>query len=175
MHAAVAPRDGPRANHAYLLEKDKAWQKLFGPASLEYSESFRARPYSRASCAISTAIMPRAIRKKILLKRSRSGSRRISIGAINTRAGRRSTNSNMSMGLCDGSRGKPPLVFSKTKISEAYPSALAPDALLQTAAENLCPGISGIFRRRSAKSFSPMPRMYAGERAGRGVFARSKQ
>ena len=34
-------------NHAYLLEKDKTWQKLFGPASLEYSESFRAQPYSR--------------------------------------------------------------------------------------------------------------------------------
>jgi hypothetical protein len=34
-------------NHAYLLAKDKAWQKLFGPTSLEYSESFRARPYSR--------------------------------------------------------------------------------------------------------------------------------
>lgn len=34
-------------NHAYLLEKDKSWQKLFGPVSLEYSESFRARPYSR--------------------------------------------------------------------------------------------------------------------------------
>jgi len=34
-------------NHAYLLEKDKGWQKLFGPISMEYSESFRARPYSR--------------------------------------------------------------------------------------------------------------------------------
>ena len=34
-------------NHTYLLEKDKPWQKLFGPTSLEYSESFRARPYSR--------------------------------------------------------------------------------------------------------------------------------
>jgi hypothetical protein len=34
-------------NHAYLLEKGKPWQKLFGPTSLEYSESFRARPYSR--------------------------------------------------------------------------------------------------------------------------------
>ena len=34
-------------NHAYLLEKDKGWLKLFGPTSLEYSESFRARPYSR--------------------------------------------------------------------------------------------------------------------------------
>jgi len=34
-------------NHTYLLEKDKHWQKLFGPTSLEYSESFRARPYSR--------------------------------------------------------------------------------------------------------------------------------
>lgn len=34
-------------NHAYLLEKDKLWQKSFGPTSLEYSESFRARPYSR--------------------------------------------------------------------------------------------------------------------------------
>jgi hypothetical protein len=34
-------------NHTYLLEEDKPWQKLFGPTSLEYSESFRARPYSR--------------------------------------------------------------------------------------------------------------------------------
>jgi len=34
-------------NHTYLLEQDKRWQKLFGPPSLEYSESFRARPYSK--------------------------------------------------------------------------------------------------------------------------------
>jgi len=34
-------------NHAYLLENDKRWQKLFGSPSLEYSESFRARPYSK--------------------------------------------------------------------------------------------------------------------------------
>lgn len=34
-------------NHTYLLEKDRHWQKTFGPPSLEYSESFRARPYSK--------------------------------------------------------------------------------------------------------------------------------
>jgi hypothetical protein len=34
-------------NHAYLLNKNRRWQTLFGPTSLEYSESFRARPYSR--------------------------------------------------------------------------------------------------------------------------------
>ncbi len=34
-------------NHAYLLETDKRWHKMFGPPTLEYSESFRARPYSR--------------------------------------------------------------------------------------------------------------------------------
>jgi hypothetical protein len=34
-------------NHAYLLNDDKRWRKLFGPPSLEYSESFRARPYSK--------------------------------------------------------------------------------------------------------------------------------
>jgi hypothetical protein len=34
-------------NHAYLLAKDREWQKIFGPPSLEYSESFRARPYSK--------------------------------------------------------------------------------------------------------------------------------
>ncbi len=34
-------------NHAYLLEKEPLWQKLFGPPSLDYSESFRARPYSK--------------------------------------------------------------------------------------------------------------------------------
>ena len=28
-------------------KKINSWQKLFGPPSLEYSESFRARPYSR--------------------------------------------------------------------------------------------------------------------------------
>jgi putative zinc-binding metallo-peptidase len=34
-------------NHTFLLEKDRTWQKLFGSPSLEYSESFRARPYSK--------------------------------------------------------------------------------------------------------------------------------
>jgi len=34
-------------NHTYLLQQDKRWQKLFGPPSLDYSESFRARPYSK--------------------------------------------------------------------------------------------------------------------------------
>ena len=34
-------------NHAFLLEKDPMWQDVFGPPSLEYSESFRARPYSK--------------------------------------------------------------------------------------------------------------------------------
>jgi Putative zinc-binding metallo-peptidase len=34
-------------NHIYLLDKDRRWQKIFGPPSLEYSESFRARPYSK--------------------------------------------------------------------------------------------------------------------------------
>lgn len=34
-------------NHAYLLEKDRQWQKIFGSPSLEYSESYRARPYSK--------------------------------------------------------------------------------------------------------------------------------
>jgi hypothetical protein len=34
-------------NHTYLLEKDKKWRKLFGSPSLEYSESYRARPYSK--------------------------------------------------------------------------------------------------------------------------------
>ncbi|MGH7826444.1 MAG: putative zinc-binding metallopeptidase [Candidatus Binatia bacterium] len=34
-------------NHAYLLQKDRRWKTLFGPPSLEYSESFRARPYSK--------------------------------------------------------------------------------------------------------------------------------
>ncbi|HEV8344691.1 MAG TPA: putative zinc-binding metallopeptidase [Candidatus Binatia bacterium] len=34
-------------NHCYLLAKDRQWQKVFGSPSLEYSESFRARPYSK--------------------------------------------------------------------------------------------------------------------------------
>jgi hypothetical protein len=34
-------------NHAYLLDENRAWQKLFGPPSLDYSENFRARPYSK--------------------------------------------------------------------------------------------------------------------------------
>jgi Putative zinc-binding metallo-peptidase len=34
-------------NHTFLLEKDHHWQKVFGSPSLEYSESFRARPYSK--------------------------------------------------------------------------------------------------------------------------------
>jgi hypothetical protein len=34
-------------NHVFLLEKDRKWRKLFGSPSLEYSESYRARPYSK--------------------------------------------------------------------------------------------------------------------------------
>lgn len=34
-------------NHAYLLAKRRRWQKLFGPPTLDYSESFHARPYSK--------------------------------------------------------------------------------------------------------------------------------
>ena len=38
-------------NHAYLLEKERRWQKLFGPPSLEYSESFVPDPTVNGSCA----------------------------------------------------------------------------------------------------------------------------
>jgi hypothetical protein len=38
---------GHVVNHAYLLEKEPVWQKVFGPPSLDYSEGFRARPYSK--------------------------------------------------------------------------------------------------------------------------------
>ncbi len=34
-------------NHAYLLWKKKQWQKLFGSPSIEYSEYYRVRPYSK--------------------------------------------------------------------------------------------------------------------------------
>ena len=34
-------------NHAYLLEKRPGWQKLFGPPSLDYSDTYRTRPYSK--------------------------------------------------------------------------------------------------------------------------------
>lgn len=34
-------------NHVYLLNRDKRWRKLFGPPSREYSEIFRARPFSK--------------------------------------------------------------------------------------------------------------------------------
>jgi len=34
-------------NHAYLLEKKPAWQKIFGSPATDYSEYYRARPYSK--------------------------------------------------------------------------------------------------------------------------------
>lgn len=34
-------------NHAYLLGKKKKWQKMFGSPSIEYSEYYRARPFSK--------------------------------------------------------------------------------------------------------------------------------
>ena len=34
-------------NHTFLLAKERRWKKLFGPPSLEYADSFRARPYSK--------------------------------------------------------------------------------------------------------------------------------
>jgi hypothetical protein len=34
-------------NHAYLLGRNRAWQKVFGPPSADYSEYYRARPFSK--------------------------------------------------------------------------------------------------------------------------------
>jgi hypothetical protein len=34
-------------NHAYLLDKKREWQKIFGPGSIDYSETYRAKPYSK--------------------------------------------------------------------------------------------------------------------------------
>jgi hypothetical protein len=34
-------------NHAYLLEQRPEWQKVFGPTSIDYSEYYRARPFSK--------------------------------------------------------------------------------------------------------------------------------
>ena len=34
-------------NHAYLLEKKREWQKVFGSTATDYSEFYRARPYSK--------------------------------------------------------------------------------------------------------------------------------
>lgn len=34
-------------NHAYLLEKKRDWQECFGSTSIDYSEYYRARPYSK--------------------------------------------------------------------------------------------------------------------------------
>lgn len=34
-------------NHAYLLERQPRWQKVFGSPSVDYSETYRARPYSK--------------------------------------------------------------------------------------------------------------------------------
>jgi hypothetical protein len=34
-------------NHAYLLEQRPEWQKVFGSTSIDYSEYYRARPYSK--------------------------------------------------------------------------------------------------------------------------------
>jgi hypothetical protein len=34
-------------NHAYLLEKKRDWQKMFGSPTTDYSEQYRARPYSK--------------------------------------------------------------------------------------------------------------------------------
>ena len=34
-------------NHAYLLAKKREWQQLFGSTAMDYSEFYRARPYSK--------------------------------------------------------------------------------------------------------------------------------
>jgi len=34
-------------NHAYLLDKKRDWQKIFGASSIDYSETYRAKPYSK--------------------------------------------------------------------------------------------------------------------------------
>ena len=75
-------------NHTYLLEKEKHWQKLFGPPSLEYSESFAPAPIASDSCATLVAGTRRAIPRKISPRPWRSGSRRIWTGGNNIKIGR---------------------------------------------------------------------------------------
>lgn len=38
---------GHVVNHAYGLDKEQEWQKVFGSTSMEYSEFYHARPYSK--------------------------------------------------------------------------------------------------------------------------------
>lgn len=39
---------GHAVNYAYKLHKKKKWKKIFGPFSLEYSDTYRFRPYSKS-------------------------------------------------------------------------------------------------------------------------------
>ena len=87
-------------NHTYLLEKDKKWRKLFGSPSLEYSESYRARPYSKRFVRHLEGWYAQSHPEEDFAETvAISAHPGIGFGGINTVAGRRSRNSKTRMSL----------------------------------------------------------------------------
>jgi hypothetical protein len=105
-------------NHTYLLEKEKRWQKLFGPPSLEYSESFRARPYSKRF--VRHLGLVRAEPSRGRFRRNRGDLAHAGFGLGQQYKDWKALEKLEYVdSLMEKLAGKQPLVFSKTKMSEA--------------------------------------------------------
>ena len=106
-------------NHTFLLNKHRRWRKLFGPTSIEYSERFRARPYSRRFVRHLDGYYAQSHPEEDFAET-------IAIWLTPDLDWRNQYKGWKALekleyvdGLMAKLAGKPPLVFSKTKISEA--------------------------------------------------------
>ncbi len=138
-------------NHAYLLEKDKGWQKLFGPTSMEYSESFRARPYSRRFVRHLDGYYAQSHPEEDFAET-------VAIWLTPDLDWRHQYQGWTALQkieyvdhLMHKLAGKPPRVFSKGENQRCSAPALAPRSALQTTAPAIRSGVSRLLRRRSEK------------------------
>ena len=165
---------GHVVNHAYLLKKDKRWQKLFGPPSLEYSESFRARPYSKRFVRHLDGYYAQSHPEEDFAETFAIWL----TPELDWRQQYRDWKALEKLEYVDKLMqelaGKPPLVFSKSKISDAARLRSSARCPLPPPPPHLRPGIPRLFRRRLAQTIRRF-RGGAGKRAGRNVLAPFEQ
>ena len=161
-------------NHAYLLNKDKRWQKLFGPPSLEYSESFRARPYSKRFVRHLEGYYAQSHPEEDFAETFAIWLTPDLDWRQQYRDWKALEKLEYVDKLMQELAGKPPLDIFQDQNQRRGAAALPPRRPLPEAAPYLRSGVSRFLRRRSAQTIRRRHGS-AGQRAGRGILAPFQQ
>ena len=150
-------------NHAYLFGKDKPGKNFLARRRWNIPKAFAPVPIASASCAISTATMPKATRRKTSPKPLPSGSLRTSTGRHQYEAGRRWKNSNTS--TIDAAAGRQAAAgFLQSEDQRASRLRSRLEAHYKRRRRTYAQEFPDFFDA-DLKDFSPNPRSPHGERA----------